>query len=36
MSVSELRREITWRLETLPAADADAIAALVRGLRERV
>jgi hypothetical protein len=36
MSVSEMQREIVWRLQTLPANDADAVAALVRRLLERL
>jgi hypothetical protein len=32
MSLAEMQREIAWRLGTLPAEDARAIAAFVRRL----
>ena len=35
MSLAEMRREIVWRLATLPPDDAEAIAALVRRLAPR-
>ena len=35
MSLAEMQREIAWRLGTLPAQDAVAIAALVRRLVPR-
>lgn len=36
MSVSEMQREIVWRLQTLPPDDTDTIAAFVRRLLERL
>ena len=35
MSLTEMQREIGWRLATLPPEDAQAIAALVRRLAPR-
>lgn len=36
MSVAEMQREIAWRLDTLPPADAAALARFVRRLVARV
>ena len=36
MSISEMQREIVWRLQTLPPDDVDTIAALVRRMLERL
>lgn len=36
MSISEMQREIIWRLQTLPPDDTGTIAALVQRLLERL
>jgi hypothetical protein len=36
MSVSEMQREVVWRLQTLPPDDTETISALVRRLLERL
>ena len=36
MGISEMQREIVWRLQTLPPGDTETVAALVRRLLERL